>query len=159
MRIKGKKELPASLLYETFSEVKAIQLNCQLLITGVIKKQPMIFQIEKDFSVTPHHIFGVIGSGGIIAESALFQMKLNSHGKVSQTVYHVYESKKLSQIAEGVGEGTDLVVLSPDLGDAKEVKARFINSESYPELDKMYKEHGFKNLTLDWDYKTHLSEL
>jgi len=118
LRTHGKKELPASLLYETFSAIKELELGCQLLIVGFLdhggyRNEQFMFVIERDFSVTHHSLFAAIGTGGIVAESALYQRKQFSHRELWDTLYNVYEAKSLSQISEGVGSGTDMAVLSP----------------------------------------------
>jgi len=162
LRTHGKKELPASLLYETFSAIKELELGCQLLIVGFLdhggyRNEQFMFVIERDFSVTHHSLFAAIGTGGIVAESALYQRKQFSHRELWDTLYNVYEAKSLSQISEGVGSGTDMAVLSPAPAPTTKtprplVVSRFVNDAGFQALSEMYERCSLKEVTnTTWD--------
>jgi hypothetical protein len=167
LRKHGKKELPASLLYETFSAIKDLELGCQLLIIGFLdhggnKNEPLIFVVERDFSVAHYPLFAAIGTGGVVAESALYQRKQSNYNELSETFYNVYEAKSLSEISEGVGPSTDMAVLYPATKPTKEepkprIRSRFVNADGYQELAKMYKQCSLKAVTTTkWDSSKHL---
>jgi hypothetical protein len=169
LRTHGKKELPASLLYETFSSVKDLELGCQLLIAGFlnqggIKNIPHIFAVDRDFSVAHHSLFAAIGTGGVVAESALYQRKHTAHGSLEQTLYRVFEAKSLSEISEGVGPQTDMAVLSPAPDATKGVPgpyitSRFVNSAGFDALKETYQQCSLKPITVtSWDNSKHLSD-
>jgi hypothetical protein len=162
LRTHGKRELPASLLYETFSAIKDLELGCQLLIVGFLdhgahKNETHIFVVERDFSVAHHSPFAAIGTGGIVAEAALYQRKQLSHRKLGDTLYNVFEAKSLSEISEGVGPSTDMAVLSPAPNPTASIDSRFVNQVGFQALKQMYEQYSLKEVTKNtWDSAKHL---
>jgi hypothetical protein len=169
LRTHGKKELPASLLYETFSAIKELELGCQLLIVGFlshgrVKNLPHLFVVERDFSVAHYSLFAAIGTGGVIAESALYQRKQTAHGPLEETLYKVFEAKSLSEISEGVGPSTDLAVLSPAPNPTADkphpfMGARFVNQQGLEILKETYQQCSLKPIAIGtWDASKHLGD-
>lgn len=167
LRTHGKKELPASLLYETFSAVKELELSCELLIVGcldhgAVRNEPLIFVVGRDFSVAHHSLFAAIGTGGVVAESALYQRKQSSQRELSRTLYNVYEAKSLSEISEGVGPSTDMAVLYPSPSPTTQmprplIGSRFVNPAGFQTLQGMYERYSLKEVTDNiWDSSKHL---
>ena len=170
LRKHGKKELPSSLLYETFSAIRDLELDCQLLIVGFLnhgrfKNEPHIFVVERDFSVAHHSLFAAVGTGGVVAESALYQRKQVDHFDLWHTLYNVYEAKTLSKISEGVGPSTDMAILSPAQDPTAEIarpsiNARYVNQEGFQALKEVYERYSLKEVTdSTWDSSKYLSAI
>ena len=54
---------------------------------------------------------------------------------VDETLWLVYSSKKRAEVARGVGKGTDMFMIGPDLGSYKPIGKDVIDK-----LEKIYKE-------------------
>jgi hypothetical protein len=144
LRKNGKKELPASLLYESFSEIKNMELDCDLLIAGFVEDDARIFLVQGNGTVSYHDHFATIGTGGPISEAALYQRQQQKLLGLNSSIYHVYEAKKLAEIAEGVGTDTVLIVLSPPKDEEAEVGFRAVTTKGFVELQTKYTEFGLK---------------
>ena len=126
------------------------RVNCQLIIAGFINDRPKLFVFDglqpngpSEFIKGEH--FVAIGTGAGIAEANLFQRKHESRVPLGVALYHVYESKRLGQIASGVGEETMMVVLEPN-GDS--VKALHVTESGLEFLDKQFKKFGPRRPTI-----------
>lgn len=64
--------------------------------------------------VRPEDNFASIGSGSYVAIPALHQREQEDSNSLLETIYNVYEAKRLSQIVPGVGLATSIDVLYPD---------------------------------------------
>jgi hypothetical protein len=144
LRKNGKKELPASLLYEAFSEIKNIELGCDLLIAGFVDDEVKIFLVQGNGTVSYHEHFATIGTGGPISEAALYQRQQQKFLDLDSSLYHVYEAKSLAEIAEGVGPDTAMLVMAPPKDKTAMVAARKVTPEGFAELQTKYVEFGLK---------------
>lgn len=77
--------------------------------------------------------FGTIGSGGLHAG---VRMSLGQHTRSAtlvDTVYNVYEAKRASEVAPGVGKLTDMAVI-------RDGKIFFADLEQFKAFEKAHKE-------------------
>jgi hypothetical protein len=112
-RRKGRNALPDELFRELSYEIKNHFSNAELIVAGFLETKPIVFKISAD-SVWFCEDFAVIGSGTQIAEAALFNREQTFTRGKNQSLYCVYEAKKLAEKAPGVGKKTNLYIVHPD---------------------------------------------
>jgi len=88
-------------------------LNTEVLVAGVDDSGAHIFAVIHPGQLLPLATtgFGAIGSGGI---HAAVRMSLAQHTKSAslvETMYNVYEAKRASEVAPGVGKLTDIAII------------------------------------------------
>jgi len=121
---------------EMMYQIRTITLGCSIILAGFIAAKPYIFCVSEDGSVNRHNPFASIGSGGIIASAMLYKRNYMERCRVPTALYCVYEAKKMSESAPGVGKTTNLCVLfQPSRDDAS---IRFV--DNYEWLDQKYGE-------------------
>jgi len=98
-------------IYKTLNE-KLYDLS--IIIAGVDKNGPHIFNINDPSQLTNYNGLGhcQIGSGNIHAFSSFISNQFNSKLKLTEVAAIVYESKKRSEIARGVGVASDMYIVS-----------------------------------------------
>jgi hypothetical protein len=91
---------------------------CELLVTGFIKDKPLIVAVAANekgkLTVRVVDHFFAIGSGALIATVILNCRGYNNMESLDSALYMVYEAKRLSEKADGVGPYTRLIVTGPD---------------------------------------------
>jgi 20S proteasome alpha/beta subunit len=91
-------------------------VRCELLITGFIDDEPIMLLVWIDDKVAWTklvHDFYAIGEGHAAALYILKHRKQNPlRSTLEETVYHVYEAKKFSEIIKTVGQTTRLAIHS-----------------------------------------------
>lgn len=110
---KNKSEFPESRVLETYTQISQMDSGAELIIAGFIDSEPFIFIMERDCAVSVRDNFACVGTGAYIAEPALYQRAQNRSLSLSRSLYHVYEAKRLGEIADGVGKYTVMMVISP----------------------------------------------
>jgi hypothetical protein len=145
----NRSKFPSQTVYEVYSQIAQIDSGAELIAAGFIKDRAYIFVIEKDCSVSYREHFAAIGTGAYIAEPALFQRKQRSVEDLEDTIYRVYEAKKLGQIAEGVGEQTTIAIISasPTPDHTEPIGVRWVTSDGFKFLDAKYKEYGLRAIS------------
>ncbi|HYL47067.1 MAG TPA: hypothetical protein VEU52_08565 [Candidatus Limnocylindrales bacterium] len=68
-------------------------------------------------------------------------------------MYRVYEAKKLSEIAEGVGTQTSLMIIEHDHTQTHFLRARVLDDEGINSLQAVYESQGFNRNVPKWDSK------
>jgi len=111
-RKSGRSAFPADVFREVSWEIKNHYSQAELAIAGFIDKAPMIVKVAGD-TAWECDDFAVIGSGTAIGESSLFHREHNHHYGLDQSIYHVYEAKRLAEKAPSVGKKTMLFVVGP----------------------------------------------
>ena len=80
---------------------------CQLLLSGFISTTPVIILIDGDakgnLRISRPPNFAAIGTGANIVTVLLMCREQNDHDRLEDTIYKVYEAKRFSEKAEGVG--------------------------------------------------------
>jgi 20S proteasome alpha/beta subunit len=103
----------SQLLQQVLGLVSQHNLQTDLLVAGMDDSGAHIFAITHPGQLLPLATtgFGAIGSGGVHAG---VRMSLGQHTKAASlidTIYNVYEAKRSSEVAPGVGKLTDLAVI------------------------------------------------
>jgi hypothetical protein len=92
----------------------------EALVTGFVQGQPIVLHLAGNMSVNAAP-FGAIGEGYNIATVMMNQRNYLQSMSLDEVVYIVYEAKRCSEKAAGVGKQTTLVVQSPmSVDDAEE---------------------------------------
>lgn len=143
----GGRQIPASVATETLTEIKNIELDCELIIlTFDTKNDARIYTVNVDGSVEVCDNFAAIGSGSLIAEGVLFQREHESTMPLGPTIYHVFEAMKLGSIASDVGKEHTIDVLYPPNPRAKKtVMADYLNDKGKLTMEKMFRKYGPKS--------------
>lgn len=122
------KNYPEEIVTKRLDEVAKIRLRAALLLSGFIGTQqsdnrereinPYLFvvddQSDHEDVVRVEENFAAIGSGAYVAIPALHQREHDAEKSLLETIYSVYEAKRLSQVVPGVGEATEIDILYPD---------------------------------------------
>jgi 20S proteasome alpha/beta subunit len=151
----GKDEIPSIVTTQTFHEISQIELGCSLiLVTFLGSTDTCIYRIDDDGEVESCDNFAAIGTGSIIAQSALYHRQQEARMTLGQTVYHVFEAMKLGSIASDVGERHTINVLYPAGEKAalkKGVTGFGLKDSTEKFLEGQYRRYGpklFKRLVL-----------
>lgn len=125
----------SQILQQILGLVSQHNLQTDLLVAGMDESGAHIFAITHPGQLLPLATtgFGSIGSGGVHAG---VRMSLGQHTKEASlvdTLYNVYEAKRASEVAPGVGKLTDLAVL-------RDGKIYFAGPEQIEVLEKAHKE-------------------
>jgi hypothetical protein len=139
----GATSLPKDIRREIFTEIQSQHLGCEILVAGFIGKSPHLYGIFNDCAVRRIDAFEAVGSGATIARSALRQRGFVSAMSLDEAAYYVWEAKRFSEIAPGVGAQTDFEVLSPD------GKMRLQHAAIRPALDGAYRKFGLQKYIRD----------
>jgi len=110
-RKKGKSAWPEDLHRRVSWDIHNHPASVELIVLGFFPNgNPALVKISAN-RVWACDTFAVIGSGTPIAESALFQRSLDIHDAPENTIYHVYEAKRLAENEPNVGKRTIMMVL------------------------------------------------
>jgi hypothetical protein len=144
---KGKDKLPPETVRDCISDIKRVTLNASMIIAGFVtvqfnpgslerRRYPLIFLVQSDGSTRTCRDFAAIGEGKIIAIPALKQRDQNASAGLLQTIYQVFEAKRLSEIIPSVGEAQSIDVLAPG------GRVWSLSDKGYEQLEKLYKRFG-----------------
>ena len=113
----GRDALPAEYFSQLINSVSSVRLDAQLIICGFYEGDAIIFLIDESGGepiARPIENFAAIGSGSIIAQSALHHRVHRMETPLKMALYHVYEAKRLGESAPGVGSQTTMTILLAD---------------------------------------------
>ncbi len=135
-------QFPADIYRDTCSDIVALELDCELILLGFVERHPMIFIVDQDCSVSTDDWLGfaAIGSGSTLAEAWLNFREQTKWMALGQTMYHLWEAKKFADRAPGVGEKTELTVLS--LNSLRYMSTWPDDDELEKELNALWALHG-----------------
>jgi hypothetical protein len=136
----NRSKFPAATVYEVYSTIGQTDSEVEMITAGILEDQVLIFVMDRSCSVSNREHFAAIGTGAPIAEPALYQRKQQKFLPVPDTIYRVYEAKKLGEIADAVGTKTDTI--DHVLLENGEMEIKRITTEGYTFLDSKYKELG-----------------
>jgi len=103
---------------------------------------PLLFRVQ-DWEVIECDNFTTIGSGGPVAEAALFHRAHDERDSLATTLYNVFEATKLGSIAPGVGKHFTISVLYPPNEDGETV-TRDVSAKGIKYLEARFREFGPK---------------
>jgi hypothetical protein len=119
--------------YELRTEVQAI-------CCGIDSSGSHIYMVDGRGTNCEDYVgFAAIGIGMNHAESQLMFAQHSELSSPEETTLLVYAAKKRAEVAPGVGDATDMVVLGPNLGQTS-----FLNETILRELESIYNEEHQK---------------
>jgi 20S proteasome alpha/beta subunit len=105
-----------NLYQQLLFQMNQFQLGVELLIAGIDAQGAGLRFIGNPG--TDYHLeklgFSAIGSGGQHAQSKLCLCAQNRSVPLPETLYRVYEAKRAAEVAQGVGNRTDMAVVTKD---------------------------------------------
>jgi hypothetical protein len=137
----GQQRMPLNLYLQIDNQMERSQLEITLLVAGFDDSgYGHIFTVHDPGIAVRHNVIGfeAIGSGGVAATSMLFYRKAAASMPISKALYHVYEAKVSGENAPGVGEETDIWIMSPDQNDKKRADFLYVGSESQKTMRKLW---------------------
>ena len=134
--LNGKSQLAEDLHRQISYEIAQQAIEAELILIGYAQLGWLIFEFANS-EVEQRRDFSAIGSGRWIAEATLFQREQQNMRSLAETVYAVYEAKRLGQIAPGVGSETTIMVLRYSNGITNDLASR---------KDKRFLEKQFRRL-------------
>lgn len=143
---KGKEKLPPETVRECLATIKRINLGASMILSGFVNAAfnpntrqtspyALIFHVQMDGSTGVARDFAAIGEGKTIAIPALLQREQDREMGLLETIYHVWEAKKLSQIIPSVGDDTSVDILEPG-------KAWSLSDSGYDYMETLYGKFG-----------------
>jgi hypothetical protein len=121
-----------------FREVRGVET----IITGIDNSGSHIYAVFK--SASGDHVtccdsigFAAVGIGGRHAESQFMMSGHNPHSNREETLLLTYMAKKRSEVAPGVGHGTDMFVMGPTPGSVAMMEN--ISDFDMKKIDSIYK--------------------
>lgn len=140
----NRSKFPAATVYEIYTEISRIDSEAELIVAGFIKGHSYIFVFGRDCTVSLREHFAAIGTGAFVAEPSLFQRKQNAFVSLGNTLYNVYEAKRLGEIAEGVGKRTTLSMIMPSQKPGGALTSDLVLQKGKEFLEAKYTELSFK---------------
>jgi 20S proteasome alpha/beta subunit len=130
------------------ADIWALSVEVELLVAG-ITPGPNVFDRSFIFRLTDqkfevHKNFACIGEGASAAEQSLHRRKQSELTLLSETLYNVYEAKKMGELARSVGEQTMLAIVEPDDDGKVPWKVRGVTAEAKEYLDGCFANYGPK---------------
>lgn len=107
-------ESPASqILAQVLGTLVQHNLNTEILVAGIDDAGAHVFAITHPGQLLPLGTtgFGTVGSGGIHAGVRMSMAQHTRSASLVETVYNVYEAKRASEVAPGVGKLTDMAII------------------------------------------------
>ena len=147
----GTKKLPRDIHRNILYDAQKIGIKNDFLIAGFIGDEPHLLLMDRCGVVRQSEVFASVGSGAPIAMAALRQRGFKSSMSVDEAIYYIWEAKRLSEIAPGVGRKTDIGILIP--GDLR-LPSPFV----IPELDEAYKRFGLQKFVCPESFRVVFPE-
>ena len=137
----GSERLPEDVYRQLLWDIQTLTLGCEIILAGFVDQVPYLFLIDNSGIVTERAGFAAIGAGAVVAEGALFQRRYATWLLGGEAMYYVYEAKRLSEIAPGVGIKTAMAVVQPG---ADGPTMLHIGDGGVRFLEKQYAKFGLK---------------
>jgi hypothetical protein len=146
--ISRQSEMNADFILDTTKEISRSEADLmgvrgiETIITGVDTSGPHIYAVFK--SANGNYVtccdsigFAAVGIGSRHAESQFMLAGHNPHADREETLLLTYMAKKKSEVAPGVGEGTDMFVIGPNTGSLSMMDS--IQDFDMKEIHSIYK--------------------
>ncbi len=157
----GHARMPLPLYMQIDSQLERNELQITLLVAGFDDfGRGHIFTVHDPGIAERHDAFGFhsIGSGGVNATNMLFYRKASPNMKISKALYCVFEAKTSGERAPGVGEETDMWVMTPRQDE--DANVQYVGQESRKTMKKLWNKVRPKELKpADLAGLTKLSEV
>jgi 20S proteasome alpha/beta subunit len=151
----GKDKLQDDVYRQLSYDMTVQRIEAELLLVGYVPlprtKDLSHFEayLCRSGDIFSRQHFAAIGSGAAVAESALYQRQQNKNSSLSDTLYCVYEAKRLGENVPGVGKETRLAVWCINDGDDLDRPFRNwheLNAGALRFLEQQFQEYGPKRL-------------
>jgi hypothetical protein len=112
----GEKEIPSDVRTRLWYDLAQLELGCSAIVYGFLNDRPQIFLIEDSGDVTIRSEFIAIGTGYVVAHSALYYREQQSACSVERTLYNLFEAFFLAQEhrVPGVGGNPQAMICAPN---------------------------------------------
>ena len=131
-----------------FGHIDSLTIEVDLLFAGFASggkfhERSRIFRARME-EVEIHKNFACIGIGAEAAEQALHRREQVGVLPLDWTLYHVYEAKRMGELAPTVGRRTSMAVVEPggDEEGASPYRVRAVTIEGLEFLDGHYQRYG-----------------
>ena len=116
----GIRQLPEDIHRQVLWDLQGLTIDCEIILVGFVPMtslvetnglMPRLFTINADGKVVRKESFAVVGSGWAVAECSLFQRGYSENFSAFESFYSIYEAKRLSEMAPGVGWMTSMMAI------------------------------------------------
>ena len=132
----GRDRLPDAVFAKFILDTSRIDLRTQCIIAGFVRGDDFLIETTQHAEIRLPSHFSCVGSGALLAKSALLQRSYRRTDDFGPALYQVYEAKRTAENEVGVGKSTLIMVLNED-GAHRNFK---IDSLDY--LDNLYRKYG-----------------
>ncbi len=133
---------------ERLDDIEEIELDCRLLLGGFLDGEAYVFRVSQNTNVSLITNFAAIGSGETFAAGALHRRKQAAHLSLEETIYNVFEAKKVAQMDPFVGKKTFVDVIRPvgkaTKRGAQRVRIDYLNNQGLGRANGYYKQFGLQ---------------
>lgn len=133
------------------ADLWALTVEVELLLASIVPgpdayERSFIFRLtNQDLEVRKN--FAAIGEGTAAAEQSLHRREQSELSLLTDTLYHVYEAKRMAELAPSIGKHTSLAVIEPDDEGEVSWKIRAISHEAKEYLESRFLELGPKSFS------------
>jgi 20S proteasome alpha/beta subunit len=145
----GKNWLPSNLFADAFSDVAAMKLNMQLVVTGFTGGFPFYCETDDYCGISIREHFAVAGEGRHLAEGVFRRRGHTDVKGKAEALYTVYEAKKFAEGIPSVGTDTTISLIFPD------GRIDAVRHSGRQKLDLLYSKYGpqeFTDIEFDGDH-------
>lgn len=132
----GKERLPAEVFFDAVQQISKISLEAELIIAGFIDRTAEIYYTDSQGRARAATHFAIVGEGEYVASSALLRRQQDDFTSLENTIYNVFEAKKLAQAVGSVGQYTFLAVIRED------GSVNLTSLEVDRQLEKLFEKYG-----------------
>ena len=104
---------PTGPFRELWEQVRKMSLGEMLLVAADTDGYSIHFHSSPNFTVKSDLHYAAVGSGGIYARAALTIQQYTQKCDVASGLFRVYTAKRAAELVYGVGEPTDMALLTP----------------------------------------------
>lgn len=105
--------LPSEIGLHIDNKIQNFDFEIDIMIGGVDEQGPHIYFVENPGTIACYDSIGycAIGSGNLHAELTFISYNYNTLMGINEALYVIYEAKKISERAPGVGKETDIFLI------------------------------------------------
>ena len=107
----GENWFPEELRRQVALEIAQQKIDAEIVLIGVVEKEYLVIADCVYGEVRLCHHFTAIGSGHSVAKASLYHRGQESTCPLSETIYSIFEAKKLGENVPGVGKVTTILVV------------------------------------------------
>lgn len=112
----GIQRLPGELAMLLDSRIQTLQINVSIILAGLDRMGPHVYSIEDPGTSVCYDRLGYFAVGSGERHAMLTLVAHNQHRETSlnQTVFNVYCAKRAAEVAPGVGDATEMRLITRD---------------------------------------------